>query len=177
MDDITAKRLVFAMLDADGDGLISRDEYFARTERVAAATGRSAEDPLVVAARAAGRGAWAAMDADGDGAVTFEEYAAWAGAEAFDEVCEPVLAGLFDLADTDQDGALSLPEFTLLRTALGNPVSNIESAFAALDADGDGYVSRQDYLTSVRAHVSGENSPMGEALYSRELAGAAGAND
>lgn len=89
------------MLDADGDGVISKAEYSARVERVTLATGRTDDDPLVIAARANGARAWAAMDADGDGGVTFDEYAAWAGAEAFDTVCEPVLGGLFDLADTD----------------------------------------------------------------------------
>ncbi|MFI1253035.1 EF-hand domain-containing protein [Streptomyces netropsis] len=128
MDDITAKRLVFAMLDADGDGVISKGEYAARADRVARASGRTEDDPLVVTARTAGARAWAAMDADGDGGVTFEEYAAWVGAEAFDTVCEPVLGALFDLVDADGDAALNLPEFTKLRTALGNPVGNIESA-------------------------------------------------
>ncbi|MFF7686114.1 EF-hand domain-containing protein [Streptomyces syringium] len=174
MKETAAKRLVFAMLDTDGDGVISKDEYAARADRVARVSGRSEDDPLVVTARTAGERAWAAMDANGDGGVTFEEYAAWAGAEAFDTVCEPVLGGLFDLADTDEDGALDLLEFTALRTALGNPVSNIESAFVALDGDSDGLVRRGDYLASVRAHVSGENSPMGEALYSIGKAGAAG---
>ncbi|MEV4869865.1 EF-hand domain-containing protein [Streptomyces syringium] len=174
MKEIAAKRLVFAMLDTDGDGVISKDEYAARADRVARVSGRSEDDPLVATARTAGARAWAAMDADGDGGVTFEEYAAWAGAEAFDTVCEPVLSALFDLVDADGDGALDLPEFTALRTALGNPVSNIESAFVALDGDGDGLVRRDDYLASVRAHVSGENSPMGEALYSIDKAEAAG---
>ncbi|WP_338932458.1 EF-hand domain-containing protein [Streptomyces netropsis] len=132
------------MLDADGDGVISKDEYAARADRVARASGRTEDDPLVVTARTAGDRAWAAMGADG----------------------EPVLGALFDLVDADGDAALSLPEFTKLRTALGNPVGNIESAFVALDGDGDGLVGRDDYLASVRAHVSGEDSPVGEALYS-----------
>ncbi|MBF6052801.1 EF-hand domain-containing protein [Streptomyces eurocidicus] len=153
------------MLDTDGDGIVSRAEYAARAERVALASGRTADDPKVVAARAAGEGAWKSMDANGDGGVTFEEYDAWAGAEAFDTVCEPVLGALFDLADTDEDGALTLPEFTMLRTALGNPPRNIGTAFEALDTDGDGRVARDDYLASIRAHVTGGNSPMGKVLY------------
>ncbi|WP_241833318.1 EF-hand domain-containing protein [Streptomyces caatingaensis] len=168
---MAAKRLVFAMLDTDGDGTVSRAEYAARAERVARATGRAPDDPLVVLARTAGERAWEAMDADGDGGMTFDEYAAWAGAEAFDTVCAPVLGALFDLADTDGDGALSLGEFTALRTALGNPAGNAEAAFAVLDADGDGRVVRDDYIASVRAHVIGAGSPMGEALYARPLAG------
>jgi Ca2+-binding EF-hand superfamily protein len=168
VNETAAKRLVFAMLDADGDGIISKDEYSARAERVTLASGRTDDDPLVVAARTAGERAWASMDANGDGGVTFDEYAAWAGAEAFDTVCRPVLGALFDLVDTDMDGALDLSEFTMLRTALGNPASNIETAFAALDTNGDGHISRDDYLASVRAHITGDTSPMGEALYSGE---------
>lgn len=167
MSETEAKRLVFAMLDTDGDGIVSKAEYAARAERVALASGRTLDDPVVVAVRAAGERAWNAMDANGDGGVTFEEYEAWAGAEAFDTVCEPVLAGLFDLADGDGDGALTLPEFLMLRTALGNPPRNITAAFEALDADGDGRVDRDDYLASIRAHVTGENSPVGKALYER----------
>ncbi|MBH1937372.1 EF-hand domain-containing protein [Streptomyces sp. AV19] len=170
MDEKAAKRLVFAMLDTDGDGIVSRAEYAARVERVTRATGRAADDPLVLAARTVGERAWAAMDADGDGGMTFDEYAAWAGAEAFDTVCEPVLGALFDLADSDADGSLALPEFTALRTALGNPAGNAEAAFAALDTDGDGRVVRADYIASIRAHVTGEESPMGEALYGGPLA-------
>ncbi|GHI10230.1 calcium-binding protein [Streptomyces cellostaticus] len=166
MDQTTAQRLVFGMLDADGDGVVSRDEYMARTRNVALATGRREDDPLVVTARTLGAQAWASMDADGDGGMTFDEYAAWAGAEAFDTVCAPVLGALFDLADIDGNGALELSEFTALRTALNNPVINAEAAFAALDSDGDGRISRDDYIASIRAHVTGESSPMGEALYS-----------
>ncbi|MEU1781255.1 EF-hand domain-containing protein [Streptomyces abikoensis] len=169
MDQTAAQRLVFAMLDADGDGIVSEDEYLARARNVALATGREENDPLAVAARTLGRKAWASMDADGDGRMTFDEYAAWADAEAFDTVCAPVLGALFDLADADQDGTLDFSQFTALRTALNNPAANAEAAFAALDADGDGRVARDDYIAAIRAHVTGEGSPMGTALYSRPL--------
>ncbi|KIZ18416.1 EF-hand domain-containing protein [Streptomyces natalensis] len=169
MNQTAAQRLVFAMLDADGDGIVSRDEYMARARNVALATGRTEDDPLVVTARTLGERAWASMDADGDGGMTFDEYAAWAGAEAFDTVCAPVLGALFDLADTDADGALGVSEFTALRTALNNPATNAEAAFAALDTNGDGRVGRDDYIASIRAHVTGEGSPMGTALYTRPL--------
>ncbi|MGW7449987.1 EF-hand domain-containing protein [Streptomyces sp. NPDC054787] len=169
MDQTAAQRLVFAMLDADGDGTVSREEYLARTKNVALAMGLKEHDPLVVTARTLGERAWASMDADGDGRMTFDEYAAWAGAEAFDTVCAPVLGALFDLADTDHDGTLDLSEFTALRTALNNPVANAEAAFTALDTDGDDRIGRDDYIASIRAHVTGEGSPMGKALYDRPL--------
>ncbi|WP_229882402.1 EF-hand domain-containing protein [Streptomyces alanosinicus] len=166
MNDTIAKRRVFAMLDADGDGIVSKHEYLARTKHVVAATRRAENDPLVIAAQVAGEQAWASMDSNGDGRMTFDEYAAWAGTEAFDSVCEPTLGALFDLADTDADGTLTRSEFTILREALGNPVGNAHAAFDALDTDGDGRISREQYLASIREHVTGEGSPMGEALYS-----------
>ncbi|WP_345945040.1 EF-hand domain-containing protein [Streptomyces albus subsp. chlorinus] len=166
MSGIAAKRLVFAMLDTDGDGVISRDDYFSRIDRVTAATGRGEDDPMVVRARAAGEQAWAAMDADGDGRMTEAEYLEWVGVDAFDNICSPALGALFDLADTDKDGTLDRRAFVLLRTALNNPAGNAEAAFDALDTDGDGRVSRQEYLMSIRTHISGEHSPAGEVLYS-----------
>ncbi|MGI5338892.1 EF-hand domain-containing protein [Streptomyces sp. CA-181903] len=165
MDQAAAHRLVFAMLDADGDGVVSRDEYLARTTHAARAVGREEDDPLVVTARALGARAWASMDADGDGRMTFDEYTAWAGAEAFDTICAPLLGALFDLADTDGDGTLDLAEFTTFRTALNNPADNAEAAFTILDPQGTGRVRRADYVASIRSHVTGGNSPMGEALY------------
>ncbi|MFF7411960.1 EF-hand domain-containing protein [Streptomyces lydicus] len=165
MDSTAAKRHIFAMLDVDGDGVISREEYLARPERAAAALGREAGDPLVTAVLATHQHVYASMDVAGNGKVTFEEYAAWAGAEAFDEVCRLALGALFDLADADADGKLTRAEFSCLRQALGNQADQAEAAFDALDADGDGLVDRDAYLASIRAFVTGGSSPMAEALH------------
>ncbi|MFH8347783.1 EF-hand domain-containing protein [Streptomyces sp. NPDC018045] len=165
MDATTAKGHIFTMLDVDGDGVISREEYLARPVHAAAALGRDGDDPLVVVARTAHERVYASMDANGDGKVTFEEYATWAGADAFEEVCRQALGSLFDLADTDGDGALDRAEFTRLRAALGNPPGNAASAFDALDTDGDGRVDRTAYLDSIRSFVIDGASPMAEALH------------
>ncbi|MFF8259158.1 EF-hand domain-containing protein [Streptomyces virginiae] len=165
MDTITAKRHIFSMLDVDGDGVISRQEYLARPERAAAALGRAGDGPLVSLARAAHERVFASMDANLDGRVTFAEYEAWAGGEAFDEVCRPALGSLFDLADTDDDGHLNRAEFTRLRQALGNPAANARSAFDALDEDGDGRIDRDAYLAQIRSFVTDGVSPMARALH------------
>ncbi|WP_324196877.1 EF-hand domain-containing protein [Streptomyces sp. NRRL B-1677] len=161
----TARGRVFAMMDADGDGVIAAHDYLSRVDRAVRATERTEDDPLVVAARAEAHKAWGAMDADGDGKLTFDEYNAWVGADKFDNVCRFALGALFDLADADGDGALDKAEFTLLRTALNNPPGNAAAAFDALDADGDGRVGRDAYLASIRAYIVGDSSPMGQALY------------
>ncbi|CAM5457259.1 EF-hand domain-containing protein [Streptomyces abikoensis] len=160
-----ARERVFAMMDADGDGVITAHDYLSRVDRAVRATERTEDDPLVVTARAEARKAWGAMDADGDGRLTFGEYNAWVGADKFDNVCRFALGSLFDLADTDGDGEVDKAEFTLLRTALNNAPGNAAAAFDALDADGDGRVGRAAYLASIRAYIVGDSSPMGEALY------------
>ncbi|MGW6318079.1 EF-hand domain-containing protein [Streptomyces sp. NPDC055099] len=165
MDTITAKRHIFSMLDVDGDGVISRQEYLARPERAAAALGRTGDDPLLAAARTAHEQVFASMDAEQDGQVTFAQYAAWAGGQAFDEVCRTALGSLFDLADTDRDGHLDRPEFTRLRHALGNPADNARAAFDAMDDDEDGLIDRDAYLAQIRSFVTDGSSPMARALH------------
>src|SRR4051812_8779791 len=91
MDILAARERIFRTLDADGDGVISREEYLARPGRAAVRLGRDGHDPLVSVARSLHERVYASMDADGDGRVTFGEYAAWAGAETFDEVCREAL--------------------------------------------------------------------------------------
>ncbi|WP_107474921.1 MULTISPECIES: EF-hand domain-containing protein [unclassified Streptomyces] len=158
-----AKRRIFAMLDADGDGVITRAEYLARVERAASACGREPQDPLVEAARAAHREVFRQMDGDGDGGVTFEEYRDWAGHDAFEQSCRPALGSLFDLADSDGDGRLTRQEFTRLRAATGNTTDGAAAAFAALDTDGDGTVDRAAYLLAIRDFVTSGASPMADA--------------
>ncbi|MGZ9935145.1 EF-hand domain-containing protein [Streptomyces sp. NC-S4] len=158
-----AKRRIFAMLDVDGDGVISRAEYLARVDRAAAAAGREAGHRVVGAARTAHEEVWADMDADQDGRVTFEEYRTWAGHDAFERSCRPALGSLFDVADIDGDGRLSRAEFTRLRVASRNTAADADRAFDGLDTDHDGLVERDAYLAGIRDFVTTGVSPMGAA--------------
>lgn len=158
-----AKRRIFAMLDVDGDGTVSKGEYLARVDRVASAVGRTVDDPAVAAARLAHEAVWQDMDADADGHVTFEQYRDWAGPETFERTCRSVLGSMFDLADADADGRLNRNEFRCLRTAMGNAEDGVDEAFDNLDADGDGLVERDDYLEAIRGFVIDGSAAMAPA--------------
>ncbi|MGI5466208.1 EF-hand domain-containing protein [Streptomyces sp. CA-132043] len=153
---------IFAMLDADGDGAITRAEYLARVDRVSSAMGRDARHPVVAAARAAHEAVFQDMDGDRDGRVTFEEYRAWVGDDAFERSCRPALGSLFDVADIDADGRLSRDEFVRLRTAAGNAGTDAGAAFDVLDTD-DGLLYRDTYLASIKKFVTTGSSPMAAA--------------
>ncbi|MEW2587882.1 EF-hand domain-containing protein [Streptomyces virginiae] len=158
-----AKQRIFAMLDRDGDGVVSRTEYLARVDRAAAAMGRGGDDPVVHTARAAHEHVFADMDADHDGRVTFEEYRAWAGHESFERSCRSALGSLFDVADHDGDGRLTREEFTQLRMASRNTETDAGQAFDDLDTDADGLVDREDYLAGIHDYVTTGSSPMAAA--------------
>ncbi|MFD0353404.1 EF-hand domain-containing protein [Streptomyces sp. NPDC127110] len=158
-----AKRRIFAMLDVDGDGCITRAEYLGRVDRAVEACGRDPQHPLVADARAAHEEVFRQMDGNADGAVTYEEYRDWAGHDAFEESCRPALGSLFDLADHDGDGRLTRDEFTRLRAATGNSPEGADAAFTALDAHGNGLVQRTVYLAAIHDFLTTGHSPMTDA--------------
>ncbi|MEM9974480.1 MAG: hypothetical protein AAF771_09885 [Pseudomonadota bacterium] len=77
-----------------------------------------------------------ARDLDGDGAVTFEELTRYAEAAAASRLAVSQAERLLPPPelDADADGTISAAEY----------IAGAEEIFAALDADGDGAVSRQD---------------------------------
>ncbi|MFD9367135.1 EF-hand domain-containing protein [Streptomyces sp. NPDC060020] len=158
-----AKRRIFAMLDVDGDGVITEAEYLSRVDRAARACDRDPHHPLVAVAREAHREVFRQMDGDGNGGVTFEEYRTWAGHEAFEESCRPALGSLFDLADHDGDGRVTRGEFTRLRAATGNSAEGAAVAFTALHGDGTGTVERSVYLAAIHDFLTTGHSPMAGA--------------
>lgn len=108
----------FATLDTDGDGKITRAELDAR---------RADRQK--------------AMDADGDGFVTLEEMKAHAAAEAAARA-ETMAARMFERADADKDGKLSVTE---LDAASPRRQAGLDRMFARIDQDGDGAISQAEY--------------------------------
>jgi Ca2+-binding EF-hand superfamily protein len=152
---------LFAETDADGDGAITAEELAAAVEVANADQGGSVDAAEL----------FAALDADGDGVVTSSEHAA--GFEDMRARQEgPPLDGMgmppappegggqraFDAADANQDGVVDATELEAAvaerNEATGGDV-DAEEVFGALDGDGDGVISAQEFARRGEASQDG----------------------
>eukprot|EP00930_Biecheleria_cincta_P079737 TRINITY_DN6765_c0_g1_i1.p1 TRINITY_DN6765_c0_g1~~TRINITY_DN6765_c0_g1_i1.p1 ORF type:complete len:1135 (-),score=225.09 TRINITY_DN6765_c0_g1_i1:42-3446(-) len=158
-----AARELFDRLDADGDGVLSREELSrAQKTQVAGFDCMDANGDGVVSreefVRAQNSQAtrFAFMDANGDGVVSKDEYMRAQGLQAanFDFMdtngdgmvskeefarAQSLQAAKFDAMDTDGDGVVSKEEFARAQSLQA-------AKFQSLDVDGDGVVSREEFL-------------------------------
>lgn len=123
-------RVYFAELDADGDGLVTRDEF-------AAFEAREAREAAFEAAEAA-EGA-ASADPFGVDAACAADWARFEADEAEAEAAEREAAGYF--ADLDGDGDQQI-DYEELRRIF---IAEREAEFDETDADFDGYVTRAEF--------------------------------
>ncbi|MEV6732844.1 MULTISPECIES: EF-hand domain-containing protein [unclassified Streptomyces] len=104
------------LVDRDGDGKISREEYrewFASLPASEAGPGALSGSPEVMAVLHA---QFNVADRDGDGAMDLHEFTAW---RALKGVPSQSAAAAFDLIDADGDGAISWEDFSGAGSAHG----------------------------------------------------------
>ena len=117
---------VFGLLDADGDGRITRKEYNA---------------------------GFAMLDTNGDGFINREEFNCASGApfamldkDGDGQISRAEWNAGFDCFDADKDGYITAKEF--------NAVAHPGCVFDALDRDGDGHITREEYNAGFDTMVS-----------------------
>jgi Ca2+-binding EF-hand superfamily protein len=64
---------------------------------------------------------------------------------------------IFEVTDTDEDNTVSKAEFARLQRAFRVPERDTGQAFAGLDTDGDGSISREEFLAGVRDYFTSPN--------------------
>lgn len=168
LSDVLRERLLAVMRrwDADGDGVIQEDDYAIAAGRIAALGGMEPGSPEYEQLHAQlVDGGWALFrefDKDGDDRVTLEEClegyeALYADPERYKRVIVVPSYSTFDLMDTDHDGMVNADEHRTFLIAMGVDEESADEAFPRMDGDGDGYVSREEFVQLMDEHFTSDD--------------------
>lgn len=161
LSDALRERLttMLAVWDADRDGAIEESDYEIAAGRMVSVSGLKPGAPEYEQLHAQlVDGGWQLLrqfDSNGDGRVTIEEALNGFDGLHDDEeryrkvIVEPSYS-VFDLIDADHDGRITAEEHRDFLVAMTVDAASAEAAFAHLDADGDGYLSREEYVALMR---------------------------
>ncbi|MGV9880195.1 EF-hand domain-containing protein [Streptomyces sp. NPDC003006] len=156
----------FHVQDADGDGAVDREDILRRAERLIAGMDEPMRSPRAVAVLEAAEAYWqqlaelAGVAEDGrlteDGYVQALERAEGQGTIA--ELLRPSVEAHVMLVDRDGSGSVELDEFIRSQGAAGMSSAMARDAFAALDRDGDGRVTVEEWQRAVIDYYTGADT-------------------
>ncbi|MEU9886222.1 EF-hand domain-containing protein [Sphaerisporangium sp. NPDC051011] len=155
-------KLIFALLDADGTGLLEADDFELMAAHVVAASPDS-DDAAKATMLAAFRRYWttlaAELDANDDGRISFEEYAACVlSPERFDGALTDFAEALAALGDPDGDGLIERHVFVALMTAIGFERANIDALFDAFGPSEDDQITVSVWAAGIKDYYSPEKA-------------------
>lgn len=164
---INRVRVVFSLLDADGNGVLEPADFDLMATRVVAAAPRS-DAAAREALRAAFRRYWttlaAELDANGDGRIDFDEYTDCVlSPERFDATIAEFASALATLGDPEGRGLVGRADFVALMTAIGFEQANIQALFDAFGPSPDDEIEAavweagiRDYYAPDKAGIPGD---------------------
>ncbi|GAA2608284.1 hypothetical protein GCM10010411_48140 [Actinomadura fulvescens] len=144
-------RKFFDLLDDNGDGVLTLEDFQDAASRVCTAFGFAAGGPEEEMIHGAYVKLWediyAPMDADGDKRIDFDEMLQAHQTTILDppdgyEKVRPVAQAFLDIADTNKDGRLTNAEYVrMMRDAFRVPEDEGTAAFQDLDQQSRGHVT------------------------------------
>jgi len=152
----------FNSYDVDGDGYITVGDLEAFEERGARALGHDVNSPQYARYTEEMR-AWrdqllSQFDKNSDDRIDREEFLSFwdnASTDQVADVAQHSAAALTILADDDQDNQLSRDEYVRWATASNNvSQEHAEAGFAALDTNGNGYLTRDEIARSMLEYTT-----------------------
>ncbi|XVS62222.1 EF-hand domain-containing protein [Actinosynnema sp. CA-299493] len=157
----------FKGADVDGDGVITREDVRLMGERYIAARGDASESETARRLTDGLDAFWASviapMDQDGDGKVDLREMTegfrqALADPTLYPHQVGPVGDCYFDLIDLDGDDRVDQAEFGEIFGLAGNvSPEDCAAVFDALDVDGSGGLSRDEFHQALAEFFYGDN--------------------
>jgi juvenile hormone diol kinase len=156
----------FGRMDRNGDGVVERADCEQIAREIAATQGwgdgSSELEELLTVFRMLWGSYWLPGDSDGDGKLTFDEYLAHqeklhAGDDAFGTFARTVGEPLWLALDIDPDDQVTEAEFVVFLGAQGVDETAAKSAFAKLDSNGDGRMSRDEFSRHHWAYFSSDD--------------------
>ena len=162
---------LFALLDANGDGVIAEDDFELMGSRVLAAVGeertavkgKEYADALMTYWRALRETA----DADGDGRIDKGEFSQALSqvSDHFDMLIGPLYRAGFDLADHDDDGLVGKDGFVAVISAIGVPEEEAGAAFDRLTETEQGGQLSKDQLMAAATQFYRDEDPANTASH------------
>ncbi|UED88151.1 EF-hand domain-containing protein [Streptomyces profundus] len=161
-------RVLFSVLDADGNGVLEQADFALMGSRVDAAAWRStpAEREVV---RVEFRNWWealaAALDTDGDGRIDFDEYSGVVlSPERFADTVAAFARALAPLGDPEGRGTIARDVFLALMTAIGFAPDRVDAVFDALGPSADDRIevtawegAVRDFFTPDKVGIAGDH--------------------
>ncbi|MBY8885176.1 EF-hand domain-containing protein [Streptomyces sp. PTM05] len=155
-------KLVFNLLDANGNGVLDSDDFDLMASRVIEAaphSDKAAKDAMVAAFRRYWTTLSDELDVDHDGRISFEEYTACVlSPERFDATVSDFAESLAALGDPDGDGLIERPAFVALMRAIGFERANVDTLFDAFEPTEDDRVKVTTWVVGIKDYYSPEKS-------------------
>ncbi|MDV9193095.1 EF-hand domain-containing protein [Streptomyces sp. SR27] len=164
----------FDLLDADGDAIVTWSDYQKLVDRFVGSYGISKDDRRARALQAGYQMAWLELlrhsGSDGD-RLTKDQFVAASRLAVVDtsrlNVVEGLAHAMFDLIDSNYDNEVDKEEFHTYVTKVWRVDSpEAMEAFVRLDTDGDGCISRSEFIRAQREYYfSNDPDAAGSLLF------------
>ncbi|MGW6055506.1 EF-hand domain-containing protein [Streptomyces sp. NPDC055189] len=158
----------FRVQDTDGDGILDRQDVTARAEMLLQALSEPPHSPrgraVISGAQAYWQGVAQLAGIPGDGQLTEEAFAdallRAVELGTIGELVRPSVQAHVALVDSNEDGTVSMQEFLHSQQALGMGQAQAQEAFEAIDRDGDGRLTVDEWQEAViEAYSTSESVP------------------